>query len=218
MPNFFFFLFFSGRKKRSWHWARIGHVSIRPFSQPKTKPKATNLLQRINHICSCTTSHATILAQNVSVCVRERRENLSAFMPVNGNSLGVKLVSEFHNNGVSGFSPDSRSWKLAIYTHHNMFQTILRPVHVFHFPFEMPSLGTQWNMDQRRHNAPENKSPRAPKTCNPFPIWKTRMDCGRRTGVLETKLKAYAKLSPNKIACTSANRTLAANLLFFHTT
>ena len=41
-------------------------------------------------------------------------------MPVNDNSLGVKLVSEFHNNGVSGFSLDGRPWKLAIDTHHNM--------------------------------------------------------------------------------------------------
>lgn len=64
-------------------------------------------------------------------------------MPVNDNSLSGEFVSEFNNNGVSGFCSDGRAGKLAVDPHHDILDAIRRPEQILYFPFEVPTLGTK---------------------------------------------------------------------------
>jgi hypothetical protein len=71
------------------------------------------------------------------------KPNLSDSMPVNDNTLSGELVSEFNNNGVSGFCSDGGAGKLAIDPHHHILDAIGRPEQVLHFPFDVPALSTK---------------------------------------------------------------------------
>jgi len=63
---------------------------------------------------------------------KKKKKNLSDSMPVNNSSLGEELVGERNVKSVTNFSPNGWPWKLAVDSHHNVFQAIWFSDHVLH--------------------------------------------------------------------------------------
>ena len=83
-------------------------------------------------------------------------------MPVNDNSLSVEFVCELHMNYISSYSSDCWTGELTIDSHHNIFYSIWRPVHVRHFPFVKLASSlirsSQWTLDHIKQNTPDNET------------------------------------------------------------
>lgn len=67
-----------------------------------------------------------------------KNKSLSDSMPVNNSSLTEKLVGESNVKNVTNFSPNSWAGKLAVDSHHNVFQAIWLSDHVLHIKLVMP--------------------------------------------------------------------------------